>query len=88
MIVLAGERVSLQGTSISAPTANALFSLLTDVRLSHGLSPLGFLNPLLYALGASDPAVFNDMTYGNNPGCNTTGFNVSRLSWKHCKQSV
>lgn len=49
-------------------------SLLNDARLSQGLPPLGFLNPLIYSRGLSG---FNDITVGNAPGCGTPGFNVS-----------
>jgi tripeptidyl-peptidase-1 len=45
--------------------------------LSQGKSPLGFLNPLLYSTGAS---TFNDVTSGNNAGCNTNGF-TAKAGW-------
>jgi hypothetical protein len=46
-----------------------------SIPLNQALVPaLGFVNPLLYAKGAS---AFNDITTGNNPGCGTPGFNVS-----------
>ena len=35
------------------------------------MSPLGFLNPFLYSTGAS---ALNDITSGDNPGCDTDGF--------------
>ncbi|CCL99285.1 uncharacterized protein FIBRA_01301 [Fibroporia radiculosa] len=68
------------GTSASSPTFAAIISLLNDARLANGLSPLGFLNPLLYQLGASTPSAFNDITVGNNPGCGTEGFNAT-IGW-------
>ena len=42
--------------------------------MSQGKSPLGFLNPFLYA----NPSIFNDVTEGNNPGCGSDGFYASR----------
>ncbi|KAH8089879.1 tripeptidyl peptidase A [Cristinia sonorae] len=68
-------------TSSSSNTAalfGAVVSNLNTVRLSKKLPPLGFLNPLLYAIGALYPKAFNDMTTGNIPGCGTPGFNASK----------
>jgi tripeptidyl-peptidase-1 len=31
---------------------------------------MGFLNPFIY----ENPSIFNDVTTGNNPGCDTDGF--------------
>ena len=65
------------GTSASTPTFAALVALLNDARLKAGLPTLGFMNPLIYLIGAQVPSAFNDITKGNNPGCGTEGFNVS-----------
>ena len=73
-IFIAGEAVSIGGTSAAAPTFSGIVSLLNSARLSAGAPPLGFLNPLLYALGAAHAGAFNDITHGGNQGCNTTGF--------------
>jgi hypothetical protein len=54
-------------------TFSGIVSLLNDFRLSQGKSSLGFLNPLLYSTGA---AGLNDITSGNNPGCDTNGFSA------------
>ena len=70
--------MSIGGTSASAPTFAGIVSLLNSARLSKGLRPLGFLNPLVYAIEALDPGAFNDITTGNNPGCGTPGFNATR----------
>ncbi|KAI0316450.1 tripeptidyl peptidase A [Amylostereum chailletii] len=72
-IFLSGEAVSIGGTSASSPTFTGFVSLLNDARISQGLSPLGFLNPLFYSQAVSG---FNDITIGNNPGCGTPGFNT------------
>lgn len=76
-VVLAGQIVSAAGTSAAAPTFGGVISLLNDVRISKGKSPLGWLNPMLYALGDKWPEALNDIIVGNNPGCGTPGFNVS-----------
>ena len=44
--------------------------MLNDARAAAGKSPVGFLNPFIYA----NPGVFNDIQAGNNPGCGTEGF--------------
>jgi len=74
-IVVGGNTYGVAGTSCSSPTFAALVSVLNDVRMSLGKSVLGFLNPLIYA----HPEAFNDITVGNNPGCNTDGFYCSQL---------
>ncbi|KAG6910772.1 hypothetical protein DXG01_007659 [Tephrocybe rancida] len=72
-IYLAGVPRSIGGTSASSPTFAGLVATLNDHRLSQGLPPLGFLNPLLYSKGLK---AFNDITVGHNSGCGTVGFNV------------
>ncbi|THV08230.1 tripeptidyl peptidase A [Dendrothele bispora CBS 962.96] len=69
-VFLAGEAISVAGTSASSPAFTGIVALLNDVRLKAGKPPLGFLNPLLYTI----PEGFNDITIGNNPGCGTEGF--------------
>ncbi|KAI0064242.1 tripeptidyl peptidase A [Artomyces pyxidatus] len=72
-----GRAGLIDGTSASSPAFAGIVSLLNDARLSHGLPPLGFLNPLLYSRGVHG---FNDITKGNNPGCGTEGFNAT-VGW-------
>ncbi|KAF5363393.1 hypothetical protein D9756_000248 [Leucocoprinus leucothites] len=72
-IWLSGRPVLIGGTSASSPAFTGFVALLNDARLSKGLPPLGFLNPLLYSI----PEAFNDITVGHNSGCGTTGFNVT-----------
>ncbi|KAI0718016.1 subtilisin-like protein [Cerioporus squamosus] len=60
------------GTSASSPVFASMVSLVNDRLLNAGKPPLGFLNPLLYSDRAT--AMFNDITEGSNPGCNTNGF--------------
>ncbi|KAI0638560.1 tripeptidyl peptidase A [Trametes polyzona] len=77
-IFLSGRPVSIGGTSAAAPTFTGIVSLLNAARLEKGLPPLGFLNPLIYAIHALEPSAFNDITVGNNPGCGTPGFNATK----------
>ncbi|KAH8886793.1 Pro-kumamolisin [Thozetella sp. PMI_491] len=58
------------GTSASAPTFGAIINLINEKRIEAGKSPVGFINPALYA----NPQVLNDVTNGKNPGCGTNGF--------------
>ena len=50
LIVYIGIPWPVDGTSCATPTTAGIVSLLNDVRLNAGKSPLGFLNPLLYKL--------------------------------------
>ena len=59
------------GTSCASPIFASVIALLNDELAAAGMSPLGFLNPFLYSTGAS---ALNDITSGNNPGCDTDGF--------------
>ncbi|TFK79833.1 tripeptidyl peptidase A [Polyporus arcularius HHB13444] len=77
-IFLSGEAISIGGTSAASPTFAGIVSLLNSARLSKGKPPLGFLNPLVYAIHAASPTAFNDITTGNNPGCGTPGFNATK----------
>ncbi|PCH42074.1 tripeptidyl peptidase A [Wolfiporia cocos MD-104 SS10] len=79
-IFVGGEEIYIGGTSAAAPTTAAMVSLLNDARLANGLSPLGYLNPFIYAIGQYAPKALNDITVGNNPGCGTEGFNAT-VGW-------
>ncbi|CAL1707451.1 unnamed protein product [Somion occarium] len=69
-IVFQGQAGLVAGTSCSSPIFASIISLINDRLIAAGKSPLGFLNPFLYA----NPGAFNDITTGSNPGCNTNGF--------------
>ncbi len=74
-VFIGGELIdSVSGTSAATPTFAGVISLLNDIRLKNGKSPLGYLNPLLY----KHPEIFNDITDGNNPNCNTNGFQAKQ----------
>lgn len=71
-IIAAGVPESVLGTSASTPMFASMVALVNDQLLNAGRPPLGFLNPLLYSVGAA--GVFNDIDVGSNPGCGTDGF--------------
>jgi hypothetical protein len=52
---------AIGGTSASSPSFAAIVALLVQA-----LGPQGNVNPQLYALAASSPATFHDITSGNN----------------------
>ena len=54
------------GTSASTPAVAGMFALINGQRLAKGQPPLGFLNPILYAMAAMPQEYFNDITEGNN----------------------
>jgi tripeptidyl-peptidase-1 len=47
-VVIGGETQPVDGTSCAAPAFSGVVSLLNDLRMQRGESPLGFLNPWLY----------------------------------------
>jgi len=73
-IVLGGYVESVDGTSCSSPTFAGMLATLNDIRFQAGKAPLGFINPLIY----QHPEVFNDITTGSNPACNTNGFPATK----------
>jgi tripeptidyl-peptidase-1 len=74
LILGGGDWYSIGGTSLSAPVWAAVLTLVNEQRLKAGKPTLGFVNPVLYA----HPEVFNDVTEGTNPGCDTVGFKASK----------
>lgn len=58
-----GNLAVVGGTSASAPTMAGIVALLNQ---DLGMSGLGNINPHLYALAASNPSAFHDVTVGNN----------------------
>lgn len=72
-IVVGGFTTFVAGTSCASPTFTGVVSLLNDLRLQAGKSPLGYLNLLFY----KNPSMFTDITSGNNPGCGTNGFQAA-----------
>ncbi|KAJ7696455.1 family S53 protease [Mycena rosella] len=75
-IVSGGETQGVSGTSASSPLFASVIGLINDELVSTGKSPLGFLNPWLYA----NAAALNDVTTGSNPGCGTNGF-PAKAGW-------
>jgi subtilase family serine protease len=77
------------GTSFSAPIFAGMISSINSARIAKGLSSLGFLNPILYNLAATQPQIFNDATSGfnncdsNGKICCSQGFNAS-TGWYAC----
>ena len=58
------------GTSFAAPISAGIFTLINEKTGSTGQ---GNLNPMLYALAASLPSAFHDITVGDNKQPCTTG---------------
>jgi subtilase family serine protease len=56
------------GTSAAAPFWAAATALVQQYALAHGVRRLGYINPILYALAASHPALapFHDVVRGGN----------------------
>lgn len=80
-VVLNGNVIGLYGSSASAPVLAAMVSLVNARRLAKSMGTIGFLNPTLYAAGASyhsrynvlDGSPFNDITSGHNKCCSLSG---------------
>ena len=64
-IIVDGSTGTVGGTSCASPIFSSVIALINDKLLAAGKSPLGFLNPWLYA----NPQAFNDITTGECCGC-------------------
>ncbi|HEY0432215.1 MAG TPA: S53 family peptidase, partial [Pyrinomonadaceae bacterium] len=65
-----GNLTAVGGTSAGAPTFAGILALINQATGSNGL---GNVNPMLYALAASSPTAFHDITSGNNNAPCTAG---------------
>ena len=74
LIFTGGAPTLIGGTSASTPVFAAILTRINEERIAIGKKPVGFVNPTLYA----NPTFFHDITVGNNPGCNTNGFAVTK----------
>lgn len=63
-----GRTESFRGTSASAPLWAGFVALVNQQAAAHGDAPVGFLNPAIYAIGASAGYAtnFHDIVSGNN----------------------
>ena len=61
------------GTSQATPIFASIVNRIVEERIRKGKGALGFLNPALY----KNPSMFNDITNGTNPACNTAGFSTA-----------
>ncbi|KAG9312226.1 peptidase S8/S53 domain-containing protein [Chiua virens] len=75
VIAVDGNFTLVYGTSASSPVVGAMLTMVNDARIALGKGPIGFINPVIYAVNFTDG--FNDITNGTNPGCGTPGFNTS-----------
>ena len=69
------------GTSAACPSATGIIATLAQQRLTANKTKLGWLNPLLYKIGAANVGVnaFNDVTDGTNTHCgDDTGFSAAK----------
>src|SRR5439155_20505974 len=69
-----GQTSSAGGTSIGAPLWAAFIALVNQQAASLSRPPVGFLNPLVYAIG-NGPGYstnFHDITTGNNTNASTS----------------
>lgn len=79
-VATSGFFYPISGTSAASPSAAGAFALLAQQRLSAGKERLGWLNPFLYSLGATNPGnAFNDVTTGTNTHCGEdSGFGAAK----------
>ena len=68
VVANSGENESFAGTSAAAPLWAGFTALVNQQAAVYGNEPAGFLNPALYAIGASAGYAtnFHDITNGNN----------------------
>eukprot|EP01110_Echinostelium_bisporum_P011602 TRINITY_DN557_c0_g1_i1.p1 TRINITY_DN557_c0_g1~~TRINITY_DN557_c0_g1_i1.p1 ORF type:complete len:578 (+),score=296.43 TRINITY_DN557_c0_g1_i1:1-1734(+) len=84
LIGISGSFEQVDGTSCSSPVFGGVIALLNAWRLNNGKTSLGFALPMLYEAWAANPAVFTDITTGNNKCtescCSTHGY-IAAKGW-------
>ena len=79
-VLVTGDWMIVDGTSCSSPVFAGVIALANAARLEAGKPTLGFVAPAIYAVAASTPSAFNDITEGDNKctemfcSANCTGF--------------
>src|SRR5579872_2817332 len=69
-----GNLTAVGGTSAGAPTFAGILALINQAtNQATGSNGLGNVNPMLYALAATSPSAFHDITSGNNNAPCTSG---------------
>lgn len=61
-----GGYIGVGGTSASAPIWASWITVFNSDRVARGRPRIGFANPLIYKVARQSPAVFHDITSGNN----------------------
>ncbi|KAL9064346.1 MAG: hypothetical protein Q9157_007866 [Trypethelium eluteriae] len=61
------------GSSLASPLFASVLTLINEERFAANKTPVGFVNPVLYA----HPEVLNDIVNGTNVGCGTEGFHAA-----------
>ena len=81
-----GQGISVGGTSCAAPLWAGFAALLNQQTAASGLPPVGFLNPVLYALGMGTNynSDFHDITVGNNTNNFSHGRFISAVGYDLC----
>jgi tripeptidyl-peptidase I len=73
-----GELMTVSGTSGSTPVFASMIARINDARLQIGKRPVGFVNPVLYAL--ADQFV-RDIDTGSNGGCGVPEAFTASKGW-------
>jgi hypothetical protein len=77
---LDGDLVQVGGTSLAAPLFTGAWARILEADQVN-TTALGFAAPSLYAVYASDPAAFHDVTAGNNRGDDPVGGYIAQRGW-------
>lgn len=72
-----GRFASAYGTSSSTPIFAAVIAKINNERLRANKSPVGFINPVLYA----NAEAFRDITEGHNSGCGVSEAFMADKGW-------
>ena len=79
IIWVGGQPMQVDGTSCSAPVWGAIIGLVNAARLAAGKAVVGFANPAIYQLAASNPSIWHDIIKGDN-SCTEDGCNGGKCS--------
>jgi len=73
-VVFQGAATVVGGTSVGSPIWAAFTALLNQHRANQGMAPIGSLIHRIYQRAATNPALFRDITVGNNNYFGVVGY--------------
>lgn len=76
ILAMNGQWWTVGGTSVATPIVAGLLTRINHARRLAGFRPLGYINPVLYALELQGKHLCTDLTVGNNTCFSVAGYDA------------